>query len=133
MAEPSRGATTSRRSKPRLSASARRPLHSLTTGDWWTNRPSVSCGNSKCSFTNNRLLHGCLPRETLTGAQAPSPAPPSPPRLEPGARVRLDASSLGRITGTLVALETDTLVVREDGQAEGLNASRRGGLPGLGG
>jgi len=44
-----------------------------------------------------------------------------PPRLEPGARVRLDAPSLGRITGTLVAWEPDTLVVREDGQAEGLN------------
>src|SRR5207253_844903 len=38
-------------------------------------------------------------------AQAP------PPRLEPGARVRLDVSSLGRITGTLVAWEPDTLVV----------------------
>src|SRR5438128_7822577 len=47
-------------------------------------------------------------------AQAP------PPRLEPGARVRLEVSSLGRITGTLVAWEPDTLVVREDGQAEGL-------------
>ncbi len=44
-----------------------------------------------------------------------------PPRLEPGARVRLDAPSLGRITGTLVAWEPDTLVVREDGQAAGLN------------
>ena len=43
-----------------------------------------------------------------------------PPRLEPGARVRLDVPSLGRITGTLVTWEPDTLVVREDGQAEGL-------------
>jgi len=43
------------------------------------------------------------------------------PRLEPGARVRLDTPSLGRITGTLVTWEPDTLVVREDGQAAGLN------------
>lgn len=47
-------------------------------------------------------------------AQAP------PPRLEPGARIRLDAPSLGRIMGTLVVWGPDTLVVREDGQAEGL-------------
>ncbi len=35
--------------------------------------------------------------------------------------MRLDAPSQGgRLTGTLVAVESDTLVVREDGQAEGL-------------
>ncbi len=48
------------------------------------------------------------------------PRPASSRELEPGARVRLEVSSLGRITGTLVAWEPDTLVVREDGQAEGL-------------
>ncbi len=43
------------------------------------------------------------------------------PLLEPGARVRLYAPSLGgRLTGTLVAWESDTLVVRVDGEAEGL-------------
>jgi len=43
------------------------------------------------------------------------------PRLEPGARIRFDAPSLGgRLTGTLVAWEPDTLVVRVDGYAQGL-------------
>ena len=43
------------------------------------------------------------------------------PRLKPGARVRLDAPSLGgRLTGTLLAWESDTLVVNVDGDAEGL-------------
>ncbi|HVH66373.1 MAG TPA: hypothetical protein VM716_00750 [Gemmatimonadales bacterium] len=42
-------------------------------------------------------------------------------RLEPGARVRFDAPSLGgRLTGTLVAWESDTLVVRVDGDSPGL-------------
>ena len=54
-------------------------------------------------------------------------APPTPaacaqaPRPGPGARIRFDAPSLGgRLTGTLVAWESDTLVVRVDGDAEGL-------------
>ena len=48
------------------------------------------------------------------GAQAP--------HLKPGARVRLDAPSLGgRLTGTLVAVDPDTLSLKLDGQAEGLN------------
>jgi hypothetical protein len=48
------------------------------------------------------------------GAQAP--------RLKPGARIRFDAPSLdGRLTGTLVAWGSDTLVVRVDGDAAGLN------------
>jgi hypothetical protein len=54
-------------------------------------------------------------------------APPSAwcatqgPRVQPGARIRFDAPSLGgRLTGTLVAWESDTLVVMVDGQAEGL-------------
>ena len=43
------------------------------------------------------------------------------PRLEPGARIRFDAPRLGgRLTGTLVAWEPDTLVVRVDGYAQGL-------------
>ncbi len=43
------------------------------------------------------------------------------PRLESGARIRFDARSLGgRLTGTLVAWEFDTLVVRVDGYAQGL-------------
>ena len=47
--------------------------------------------------------------------------PAQAPLLEPGARVRLYAPSLGgRLTGTLVARESDTLVVRVDGEAEGL-------------
>jgi hypothetical protein len=42
-------------------------------------------------------------------------------RLAPGARVRLEAPSLGgRLVGTLVALENDTLAIQEDGQADGL-------------
>ncbi len=44
------------------------------------------------------------------------------PRLEPGARIRFDAASLGgRLTGTLVTWESDTLMVKVDGYAEGLN------------
>jgi hypothetical protein len=44
------------------------------------------------------------------------------PRLKPGARVRFDAPSLeGRLTGTLVSWESDTLLVRVDGDAAGLN------------
>ena len=43
------------------------------------------------------------------------------PHLEAGARIRFDAPSLGgRLTGTLVAWELDTLVVRVDGDAPGL-------------
>ncbi|MGB5081048.1 MAG: hypothetical protein WBO23_09940 [Burkholderiales bacterium] len=43
------------------------------------------------------------------------------PRLDPGTRIRFDAPSLGgRLTGTLVSWESDTLVVRVDGDAEGL-------------
>ena len=42
-------------------------------------------------------------------------------RLEPGARVRFDAPSLaGRVTGTVVAWESDTLFVNVDGDAPGL-------------
>lgn len=42
-------------------------------------------------------------------------------RLEPGSRIRFDAPSLGgRLTGTLVAWESDTLVVSVDGHAAGL-------------
>lgn len=42
-------------------------------------------------------------------------------RLKPGARIRFDASSLGdRMTGSLVRWETDTLIVRVDGDAPGL-------------
>ena len=42
-------------------------------------------------------------------------------RLTPGARVRLDAPSAGgQLTGTLIVLEPDTLVIAEDGQAAGL-------------
>jgi len=42
-------------------------------------------------------------------------------RLAPGARVRLEAPSLGgQLTGTLIALENDTLAMEEDGQAAGL-------------
>lgn len=44
------------------------------------------------------------------------------PRLEPGARIRFDAPSLGgRLTGTLVTWESDTLMVNVDGDAAGLN------------
>ena len=43
------------------------------------------------------------------------------PRVEPGSRIRFDAPSLGgRLTGTLVSWESDTLVVKVDGDAEGL-------------
>lgn len=43
------------------------------------------------------------------------------PRLKPGARVRFDAPSLGgRITGTVLAWESDTLVVSVDGDPAGL-------------
>ena len=43
------------------------------------------------------------------------------PRLKPGARIQFDAPSLGgRVTGTLVEWESDTLVVRVDGYAAGL-------------
>jgi hypothetical protein len=53
---------------------------------------------------------------------APRPAwSTQAPRLEPGARVRLDAPSLGgRLTGTLVRLAADTLVVEVDGHSVGL-------------
>ena len=44
------------------------------------------------------------------------------PRIDPGARIRFEAPSLGgRATGTLVAWESDTLVVSVDGDAPGLN------------
>lgn len=43
------------------------------------------------------------------------------PRLDPGVRIRFDAPGLGgRQTGTLVAWESDTLVVNVDGDAPGL-------------
>lgn len=43
------------------------------------------------------------------------------PRIEPGSRIRFDAPSLGgRLTGTLVSWESDTLLVKVDGDAEGL-------------
>jgi len=43
------------------------------------------------------------------------------PRPNPGARIRLDAGSLGyQMTGTLVRWEVDTLVVQVDGDAPGL-------------
>lgn len=43
------------------------------------------------------------------------------PRIEPGSRIRFDAPSLGgRLMGTLVSWESDTLVVKVDGDAEGL-------------
>ena len=57
-------------------------------------------------------LPDCAP-----GAQAPL--------LEPGARVRLSARGLGgQLTGTLVAWEFDTLVVRVDGEGLGLIVPR---------
>ncbi len=62
----------------------------------------------------------CLAVLAVTRPALCAQASSRPPRLKPGARVRLDASSLGRITGTLVAWELDTLVVTEDGQGEGL-------------
>jgi len=43
------------------------------------------------------------------------------PRLEPGSRIRFDAPSHGgRLMGTLVSWESDTLVVKVDGDADGL-------------
>lgn len=43
------------------------------------------------------------------------------PRIEPGSRIRFDAPSLGgRLMGTVVSLESDTLIVRVDGDAAGL-------------
>lgn len=52
---------------------------------------------------------------------AQTPAPPPPPRVKPGARIRFDAPNLGdRQTGTLVRWELDTLVVSVDGDAPGL-------------
>jgi len=43
------------------------------------------------------------------------------PRLDPGARIRFDAVSLGsQLTGTLVTREIDRLLVRVDGDAPGL-------------
>jgi hypothetical protein len=43
------------------------------------------------------------------------------PRLDPGARIRFDAVSLGsQLTGTLVTREIDRLMVRVDGDAPGL-------------
>lgn len=42
------------------------------------------------------------------------------PRVAPGERVRLDAPNLGRVTGTLVAWQSDTLFVRVEGDAAGL-------------
>ena len=51
------------------------------------------------------------------GAQAPL--------LEPGTRVRVQAPGLGgRLTGTLVAWESDTLIVRVDGEGLGLIVPR---------
>jgi hypothetical protein len=44
------------------------------------------------------------------------------PRLQPGARIRFDAPSLGgRQTGTLVTWEADTLRVKVDGAPQGLS------------
>lgn len=43
------------------------------------------------------------------------------PRVDPGARIRFDALSLGsQLTGTLVTRESDKLTVRVDGDAPGL-------------
>ncbi|HKE89350.1 MAG TPA: hypothetical protein VKB45_03370 [Gemmatimonadales bacterium] len=43
------------------------------------------------------------------------------PRLEPGTRIRLDASGVGgRLTGTVEEVSADTLMVRVDGDAPGL-------------
>lgn len=43
------------------------------------------------------------------------------PRLDPGTRIRFDAPNLGgRLTGTLVSWESDTLMVNVDGDAPGL-------------
>ena len=90
------------------------------------NRTAVSCGTSPAQPDLVRSLPAfacCLAALAVSRPALCAQAPP--PRLEPGARVRLDVSSLGRITGTLVAWEPDTLVVREDGQAEGLRLHRR--------
>src|SRR5215510_3007542 len=44
-----------------------------------------------------------------------------PPRLEPGTRIRLEASGVGgRLTGTVEEVSADTLMVRVDGDAPGL-------------
>src|SRR6266699_516783 len=86
-----------------------------------SNRTAVSCGTSPAQRDLVRSLPTfacCLAALAVSRPALCAQAPP--PRLEPGARVRLEVSSLGRITGTLVAWEPDTLVVREDGQAEGL-------------
>ncbi len=86
------------------------------------NRPRASSGTGRAQPDPVRSLPPfacCL--AALAVSRPALCAQARPPRLEPGARVRLDAPSLGRITGTLVAWEPDTLVVREDGQAEGLN------------
>jgi hypothetical protein len=65
------------------------------------------------------LLLGCL---TVLGTSRPAVCAQSS-RLKPGARLRLDAPTLGgRITGTLIAWEpeADRLVVSVDGDAAGL-------------
>src|SRR2546427_12985960 len=57
----------------------------------------------------------------LLAASRPAVCAQAPPPLKPGARIQFDAPSLGgRLTGTLVAWESDTLVGRVDGYAAGL-------------
>jgi len=61
-----------------------------------------------------RLVIALLCCPIVLGAQSPRP--------KPGARIRFDAPSVGtQLTGTLVTWESDTLVVRVDGDAAGLN------------
>ena len=57
----------------------------------------------------------------LLAASRPAVCAQAPPPVKPGARIQFDAPSLGgRLTGTLVEWESDTLVVRVDGYAAGL-------------
>ena len=61
----------------------------------------------------------CLP--VLLALPRPAPCAQAP-RLKPGSRIRFDAASLGgRLTGTLVEWQADTLVVKVEGYAAGLN------------
>lgn len=83
--------------------------------------PLFRCGTSPARLDAVRSLLALLCSLAVLAVSRPAVCAQAP-RLKPGARIRFDAPSLdGRLTGTLVAWVSDTLVVRVDGDAAGLN------------
>jgi hypothetical protein len=105
-------------------ASARRVVSTQLSLAWdsrWKHLLLFPCGTSHAQRDDMRRLVTLLCVPVLLALSRPAVCAQAS-RPKPGARIRFDAPSLeGRLAGTLVAWESDTLVVKVDGYSAGLN------------